>query len=482
MSDLTRPVAWPYSDSAAPEAVSGEKDACGVGFLAQLSGEASHWVLQQALRGLGCMEHRGGCGGDCDSGDGAGVLCGIPWSYLKAVWPEAAAARGLGMMFMPTDAGQREEARAFCEAEATALGLTSAGWREVPVDPAVLGPMARSTAPVIEQWLLAGDAQADAFEALLMRLRRRVGARAREAWGFERSQDLYVASLSSRTVVYKGMVRSEVLARYYADLRDPRFEVSFAVYHRRFSTNTLPRWPLAQPMRLLGHNGEINTLLGNLNWAKASEASLANVWGEAAADLNPVVNPAFSDSANLDATLELMVRSGRSITDSLITLVPEAFRNQPDLDSRPEVTAMYEFNAGIQEPWDGPALLVFADGKRVGATLDRNGLRPARWCTTADGFVIMGSETGVVDLSGKTVVQKGRLGPGQMVAVDLESGQLLDNWTVKEDAAGRFPYGDWLRQHRRSVAAQPWTQERQIGELDLLRLQTAMGFAAEDFD
>ena len=473
---------WPYSDSAAPQAVAGEKDACGVGFLAQLQGHPSHWVLKQALRGLGCMEHRGGCGGDSDSGDGAGVLCEIPWTYLRAIWPEAADAKGLGMMFLPTDAERRQQARKFFEAEAVALGLQFGGWREVPVDAAVLGPLARETAPVVEQWLVKGDAEGDAFEALLLRLRRRVGARAREAWGFQGSLDFYVASLSSRTVVYKGMVRSEVLARYYADLRDPRFEVSFAVYHRRFSTNTLPRWPLAQPMRLLGHNGEINTLLGNLNWAKASEASLAGVWGEAADDLNPVVNPAFSDSANLDATLELMVRSGRSVTDSLITLVPEAFRNQPDLDSRPDVTAMYEFNAGIQEPWDGPALLVFADGKRVGATLDRNGLRPARWCSTEDGFVIMGSETGVVDLSGKTVVQKGRLGPGQMLAVDLQTGQLLDNWLVKEDAAGRFPYGDWLEQHRRDVRPQPWTQSQQVGELDLLRLQTAMGFTAEDFD
>ena len=482
MSDLLHSAPWPYSDSAAPEAVAGEKDACGVGFLAQLQGKASHWVLQQALRGLGCMEHRGGCGGDGDSGDGAGVLCQIPWAYLKAVWPEAVAARGLGMMFMPQDPERRELARQFCNQEAEALGLTSSGWRAVPVDSSVLGPMARNTAPAIEQWSLAGGPDGDEFEALLLRLRRRIGARARQAWGFEGSRDLYVASLSSRTVVYKGMVRSEVLAQYYADLRDPRFEVSFAVYHRRFSTNTLPRWPLAQPMRLLGHNGEINTLLGNLNWAKASEASLADVWGEAADDLNPVVNPAFSDSANLDATLELMVRSGRSITDSLITLVPEAFRNQPDLEDRPQVTAMYEFNAGIQEPWDGPALLVFADGKRVGATLDRNGLRPARWCTTDDGFVIMGSETGVVDLSGKTVTRKGRLGPGQMLAVDLENGQLLDNWSVKEDAARRFPYADWLKQHRRSVELQPWTNERQVGELDLLRLQTAMGFTAEDFD
>ena len=477
--------AWPYCDTPAPEAVAGEKDACGVGFLAQLQGETSHWLLQQALRGLGCMEHRGGCGGDGDSGDGAGILCGIPWDYLKAVWPDAAnagAARGLGMLFLPPDAERRAQAQAFAAEEAAALGLRSLGWREVPVEPSVLGPLARQTAPSIYQWLVEGSEAGDALEALLFRLRRRLGDRARQAFGAEGGRDLYVASLSSRTVVYKGMVRSEVLDAFYADLRDARFAVSFAVYHRRFSTNTLPRWPLAQPMRLLGHNGEINTLLGNLNWARASESQLDEVWGEAAADLNPVVNAAFSDSANLDATLELMVRSGRSITDSLITLVPEAFRNQPDLDSRPDVTAMYEFNAGIQEPWDGPALLVFADGKRVGATLDRNGLRPARWCTTSDGFVIMGSETGVVDLADKTVVSRGRLGPGQMLAVDLESGELFDNWAVKEDAAARHPYGSWLKEHRRNLEAQPWTEDRQLADFDLLRLQTATGFTAEDLD
>ena len=337
----SRPV-WPHCDSPAPAAVSGEKDACGVGFLASLKGESSHWVLQQALRGLDCMEHRGGCGGDGDSGDGAGVLCGIPWSYLEAVWHEAAAAsgspRGLGMVFLPADAAKREQAKAFCAEEATRLGLRSLGWRAVPLNPAVLGPLALGTAPAIEQWLLAADEAGDALEAVLFRLRRRCGDRAREAWG-PGPGDLYFASLSSRTVVYKGMVRSEVLAAFYGDLRDARFAVSFAVYHRRFSTNTLPRWPLAQPMRLLGHNGEINTLLGNLNWARASEANLDAVWGDAAAELKPVVNAAFSDSANLDATLELLVRSGRPITESLLTLVPEAFRDQPELAGKPEIQA-----------------------------------------------------------------------------------------------------------------------------------------------
>ena len=484
MPHFSRPV-WPHCDSAAPAAVAGEKDACGVGFLANLQGEASHWVLQQALRGLDCMEHRGGCGGDGDSGDGAGVLCGIPWSYLEEVWPEAAAAkgaaRGLGMVFLPADAAKREQAKLFCDDEAAKLGLGSLGWRAVPLDSSVLGPLARQTAPAIEQWLLAADQAGDDLEALLFRLRRRCGDRARAVWG-PGPGELYFSSLSSRTVVYKGMVRSAVLPAFYGDLRDARFAVSFAVYHRRFSTNTLPRWPLAQPMRLLGHNGEINTLLGNLNWARASEANLDAVWGEAAAELKPVVNPAFSDSANLDATLELLVRSGRPITESLLTLVPEAFRDQPELADKPDIQSFYEYSACTQEPWDGPALLVFADGRCVGATLDRNGLRPARYCITSDGFVVMGSETGVVELEESRIIEKGRLGPGQMLAVDLEQGRLLRNWEVKAEVAARHPYGDWLAQHRRNLVPQPWTQERQLGDLELLQQQTAFGFTAEDFE
>ncbi|MEB3201120.1 MAG: glutamate synthase-related protein [Synechococcaceae cyanobacterium] len=481
----------PSCDSPAPPCVSGEKDACGVGFLARLEGEGNHWVLQQALRGLRCMEHRGGCGGDSDSGDGAGILTAIPWDLLEAVWTEAAASsgslRGLGMVFLPTDGERRRAIQAICDEEAIRLGLRSLGWRDVPVDAEVLGPLARQTAPFICQWLLqAPEAQADsgsvdAVEALLFRLRRRAVDRVRETWGTA-AGDLYFASISARTVVYKGMVRSEVLDRFYGDLRDERFRVRFAVYHRRFSTNTLPRWPLAQPMRLLGHNGEINTLLGNINWASAAEASLERVWGEAASDLRPLVNAAFSDSANLDATLELMVRSGRPITDALLTLVPEAFRDQPELEGRPAIRAFYEYNACLQEPWDGPALLVFSDGRSVGATLDRNGLRPARYCLTSDGYVVMGSETGVVELEESRIIEKGRLGPGQMLAVDLENGRLLRNWEVKEETASRYPYAAWLAEHRRSLRSGAWESEHRLSDLELLQQQTATGFTAEDLD
>jgi glutamate synthase (ferredoxin) len=483
----------PQSDSFSAEALIGEKDACGVGFIAHLEGVDSHWILSQALRGLRCMEHRGGCGGDADSGDGAGLLTAIPWGFLEEIWPPVASVsrqsvRGLAMVFLPREEDRRQVARELCEREAERLGLRCHGWRTVPVNGEALGPLARQTAPVIEQWLLeapeassAVPADVDAVEALLFRLRRRAVDRAREVWG-SGTTDLYFASISARTVVYKGMVRSEVLDRFYSDLRDPRFSVNFAVYHRRFSTNTLPRWPLAQPMRLLGHNGEINTLLGNINWASAAEANLEVVWGEAAADLRPLVNAAFSDSANLDATLELMVRSGRPITDSLLTLVPEAYQGQPDLVSRPAIRAFYEYNACLQEPWDGPALLVFSDGRMVGATLDRNGLRPARYCITRDGFVVMGSETGVVELEEAQILEKGRLGPGQMLAVDLVKRRLLRNWDVKAEAAERHPYAQWLAEHRRTLSRGPWQGERLWGEGDLLQLQTASGFTAEDME
>ncbi len=474
----------PYCDSQSPESINGEKDACGVGFLAQIEGIPSHWVLQQALRGLKCMEHRGGCGGDGDSGDGAGILCGIPWNYFKEIWPAAESINNhsaLGMIFLPNDAKQREQTKNIFEREAEALGFTSQGWRLVPIKSSVLGPLAKQTVPFIEQWLLEGNVIGDALEKLLYRLRKRIEKKCLEQFG-TKAEELYIASLSSRTLIYKGMVRSEILDEFYQDLQHPKFEISFAVYHRRFSTNTLPRWKLAQPMRLLGHNGEINTLLGNLNWANATEVHIEEIWDQASDDLKPVVNVSSSDSANLDATLELLVRSGRPITDSLLTLVPEAFRDQPELQNQPNINAFYEYSACTQEPWDGPALLVFTDGSFVGATLDRNGLRPARYCVTTDNFVIMGSETGVVEIPEDKIIEKGRLGPGQMLAVDLFNKRLLRNWVVKKETANRHPYQTWLSENRINLSNQAWRDSTSINQLELLQLQTAFGFSAEDLD
>ncbi len=484
MSQSSKSPNWPYCDSRAPAALAEERDSCGVGFIAHIEGESSHWILQQALKGLHCMEHRGGCGGDNDSGDGAGILCAIPWGYLRSVWLAAKNnqdAKGLGMVFMPQDPQLRQVAKDFCEEEARSIGLKSIGWREVPVNNAVLGPLASSNAPFIEQWLLESSKNENELEAILFRLRRRIGLRARKILTTNANK-LYFCSLSSKTIIYKGMVRSEILSKFYEDLRNKAFEVQFAVYHRRFSTNTLPRWPLAQPMRLLGHNGEINTLLGNLNWAKATESNLDEVWGSDAKDLKPIVNEEFSDSANLDATLELLVRSGREITESLLTLVPEAFREHPELKDKKAIQAFYEYSACTQEPWDGPALLVFADGKYVGANLDRNGLRPARYCITNDGFVIMGSETGVVELEEKQIIEKGRLGPGQMLAVNMEEGRLLRNWEVKQEVASYHPYEEWVNQNRKTLKREPWIQKNQIRSLELLQQQTAYGFTSEDLD
>ncbi len=475
---------WPYCDSSSSDSLTVERDSCGVGFLAQIEGIASHWILEQALRGLKCMEHRGGCGGDGDSGDGAGILCAIPWEYLEKVWPEVQNpnhSTGLGMIFMPKNPDERQEAKKIFEEEAIHLGLVSKGWREVPVDPEVLGQQARENAPFIEQWLLQGDLEEKNIENLLFRLRKRIQSNfSQKVKHFE--EEPYIASLSNRTVVYKGMVRSEILTEFYKDLKNPKFEISFAIYHRRFSTNTLPKWPLAQPMRILGHNGEINTLLGNLNWTKATEVHLEEVWDEHSKELIPVVNSSNSDSANLDATLELLVRSGRPITDSLLTLVPEAFRDQPELDNQSEINAFYEYSACTQEPWDGPALLVFSDGHFVGATLDRNGLRPARYCLTKDNHVILGSETGVVDIQESNIIEKGRLGPGQMLAVDLLNRRLLRNWDVKKEASNRFPYKEWFAQNCSNLSLQPWLNKTNLDPIELLKQQTAFGFSSEDLD
>ncbi|MEM9219604.1 MAG: glutamate synthase-related protein [Cyanobacteria bacterium P01_F01_bin.150] len=480
-----------------------ERDACGVGFIADQFGRDSHALVQKSLIALGCMEHRGGCSADQESGDGAGVLTAVPWKIIERWIGQTSgcsdvinrAMVAVGMVFLPQLAPAAAIARQTFEEEFQAAGFETLGWRVVPVNPEVLGVQARENQPQIEQIVVRASAErlkaldGDAFERELFLVRRHIGNSIGQKLQVlspddaESLRELYVCSLSARTIVYKGMVQSSVLGRFYLDLQESDYTSAFACYHRRFSTNTMPRWPLAQPMRFLGHNGEINTLLGNLNWMVAREADLGHdLWGDRINILKPTVNPDNSDSANLDNVLELMVHSGRSPLESLMIMVPEAYRNQPDLAERPEIVDFYEYYSGIQEPWDGPALLVSSNGKIVSAMLDRNGLRPARYVITRDGLVIVASEAGVVGVDESEVVEKGRLGPGKAIAVDLESHEVFHNWEIKQKIASKNPYGEWLKQHRYELPDQPFSEDLTLNSDELLRQQMAFGYTTEDVE
>ncbi len=462
-----------------------ERDACGVGFIADVKGKNTHKLVQQALKALGCLEHRGGCSADSDSGDGAGIMTGIPRELLMAWFtqrnlpmPEVEKL-GVGMIFLPQEPVSREVAKGYVEEVVRAEKLTVLGWREVPVKPEVLGIQARNNQPHIEQILVTCPTGCSGDE-----LDRRLYI-ARSTVGKKLADDFYICSFSCRTIVYKGMVRSVILGEFYLDLQNPAYQSNFAVYHRRFSTNTMPKWPLAQPMRLLGHNGEINTLLGNINWMSAREKSLeAKGWtNDELQSLTPIVNAANSDSYNLDSVMELLVRTGRSPLEAAMILVPEAYQNQPDLKDYPEIVDFYEYYSGFQEPWDGPALLVFSDGKTVGAGLDRNGLRPARYCITQDGYVVVSSEAGVVDLPESEIIEKGRLAPGQMIAVDLQNQEILKNWAIKERIAKKYPYGEWVNNYRKTIKSEIFSEQVLFDDPTIvLQQQTAFGYTAEDLE
>jgi glutamate synthase (ferredoxin) len=465
-----------------------ERDACGVGLIANRQGHASHELVVKALSALTCLEHRGACSADQDSGDGAGLMSAIPWELLNTWFTDQGLAApnpaqtGVGMVFLPVEPEAATIARQAVEQVVAEEGLQLLGWRPVPVKPEILGVQARDNQPQIEQVFVTGTLRGDRLERQLYLTRKRV-EKAVAALNSSWNEDFYICSFSSTTIVYKGMVRSAVLGDFYLDLQNPAYRSAFAVYHRRFSTNTLPKWPLAQPMRFLGHNGEINTLLGNINWMTAREAGLGHShWQDRIQDLKPVVNPDNSDSANLDNAMELLVQSGRSPLEALMILVPEAYLNQPDLAAYPEIVDFYEYYSGIQEPWDGPALVVFSDGKIVGATLDRNGLRPARYCITRDDTVIVASEAGVIPVDEAEVVEKGRLGPGQMIAVDLGNHEVLRNWEIKQRIAAQQPYGQWLQENRRHLAAQSFSEATQFDAQAFLQQQTAFGYGSEDVD
>ncbi len=425
-----------------------EHDACGTGFIADRHGHRSHQILQDALTAIVNLTHRGAVDADAKTGDGAGVMTQIPYGVLIP-WLTASGVRmdnksdlGVGMVFLPKESdGARESCREIINSGIAKHDLANLGWRQVPVDSTVLGDKAALSEPVIEQVLVGRPSgmDDDEFERRLY-LARRWAEHAAETRGYD---DLYIASMSHRTIVYKGMFVGRQLGRYFVDLQDPLYETALAVFHQRYSTNTLPSWELAQPFRFIAHNGEINTLKGNVNWFVAREKGLdSEAWRGRLSDLGSSVNTGGSDSAQFDNALEFYVRSGRTLPHALMMMVPEAFEHVPLIDE--QVRAFYRFHECLTEPWDGPAALAFTDGTIVGAALDRNGLRPARYKITDDGRIILASEVGVLELDDRHVIEKGRLGPGQMLVVDTTTGAIKRDDDVKHEIAEHAPYRQWV--------------------------------------
>ena len=454
-----------------------ERDACGIGFVADVNGRASRTILDSALQALSRMRHRGATAADSKSGDGAGVLVPLPRRFLAWVTGELgldAPLERLGVAMSFLDAGSedrwrdaREHLRTACETE----GISVAAWREVPIDPAALGDRARASAPRIEQAILvsADPAAGEEAERRAFRARKRAEAAAAAA-----GIPLYVCSMSFRTVVYKAMCAADQLAEFYPDLRDPDFTVPFAVFHQRYSTNTEPSWRRAQPLRTLCHNGEINTIQGNVNLMRAREGGLG---GDLAGEdlLRPVIDVGGSDSAMLDNAVELLVRAGRDSKHALAMLVPRAWEGMADLPAA--VRDFYRFHSCLTEPWDGPAGLVFSDGTGVGAALDRNGLRPLRYTVSDDGVVACASEAGAVDVGEGARVRRGKLGPGEMLWVDLRASELQEDAKITDELASRRPYGAWLRRHLRGVTA---AAEAVPVPADLSARQVGFGFTKEE--
>jgi len=441
-----------------------EHDACGVGFVAHAGGERSHAVLQMALTAVARLAHRGAASND-HSGDGAGVLTQIPERLLAQ--SGATGPLAVGMFFLPQAGPDLERAVELIEDVLAEMEQPVVHWRDVPIDPVALGPLARASCPTIRQAFIAAPSNRgsdDAWERRLYVARRAIERRAGPA-------QVYVCSLSCRSVVYKALLTGTELPTFYPDLREPWFETAIAVFHQRYSTNTLPSWPLAQPFHLLAHNGEINTLWGNRNAMRAREAKLP-------AALRPVIWEGGSDSASLDNALELLVRSGRDPVHALMMLVPEAWEGAPDLD--PALRGFYEFHAPLMEPWDGPAALAFSDGVIAGAAVDRNGLRPCRYKVTKSRLVIACSEVGIADLDPAEVVESGRLGPGELLVVDTTRNAVLRSAEAKREVAARSPYEQWATRVATDLVASRSDAAPALAPDDLVPRQRAFGYSFED--
>ncbi|WP_346958947.1 glutamate synthase large subunit [uncultured Arthrobacter sp.] len=428
-----------------------EKDACGLAIIATLRGEPGYDIVDAALTALRNLEHRGAVGADEGTGDGAGLLMQVPDEFFRAVTDFELPAAGqyvVGTAFLPAEQRESDAAKAGIEGLAADEGLTVLGWREVPIVADLVGAMARACMPYFAQPFFASSTGETLSRNELDSRAWRIRKRAQNKFG------VYFPSLSSRTIVYKGMLTTAQLEPFYPDLSDKRFKTKLAIVHSRFSTNTFPSWPLAQPFRTIAHNGEINTVKGNRNWMRARQSQLANpLLGDSPEELYPICTPGASDSASFDEVAELLWLSGRPITHSIMMMIPEAWENHATMD--PARRAFYEYHSLLMEPWDGPAAVSFTDGNLVGATLDRNGLRPGRYWITEDGLVVFASEVGVIDVEPSKVVKKGRVSPGKMFLVDTEAGRIIDDAEVKAEVAAANPWAEWLKDNLIDLADLP---------------------------
>ncbi len=451
-----------------------ERDACGLAMVATLRGTAGHDIVDGALRALRNLEHRGAVGSDAGTGDGAGIITQIPDRFFRETVDfdlPASGSYAVGMAFLSAEPGERSSEKAAVEKIVAEEGLQVLGWRVVPTREEEIGDLARETMPVFEQVFVA-DPSLSRSGIDLDRVTFRVRKRA------EREHGVYFPSLSARTLVYKGMVTTLQLEPFYPDLSDERFESTLALVHSRYSTNTFPSWPLAQPFRMLAHNGEINTIRANRNWMRARQSQLESALLGDLKPLFPIVTDGASDSASLDEVVELLELGGRSLPHAIMMLVPEAWENQPDMD--PAVRDFYQYHSRMMEPWDGPAALVFTDGALVGATLDRNGLRPGRYVVTSDGLIILGSEIGVLDVDPATVVRKGRLRPGSMLLADTVQGRIIEDQELKSELAHMQPWGEWVREAEIHLTKLPEREHIIATPASITRRQRTFGYTEEE--
>jgi len=466
-----------------------ERDACGVGFVVHMKGVRSHAIVQNALKVLINLEHRGACGCEANTGDGAGILIQMPDVFLRAVVPfslPTAGSYGAGLVFLPRDERDRDALKALVASMAAEEGLQLLGWRPVPSDNRELGESAKATQPVFEHVFIAAarpvvtDADRLWFERKLYVVRKRIEHAAdRLEIGSLSRRFFYVVSLSAVTLIYKGMLTARQLGPMFPDLTDPRLQSCLALVHQRFSTNTFPSWPLAHPYRLVAHNGEINTLRGNINWMRAREGLLqSELFGDDLAQILPVIREGGSDTATFDNVLELLVMAGRSLPHAVLMMIPEPWSGHEAMD--PARRAFYEYHSSLMEPWDGPASIAFTDGRVIGAVLDRNGLRPSRYYVTKDDLVVMASEVGVLDIAPEDVLVKERLHPGRIFLVDTVKGRIIDDEELKRELAAAHPYQEWLDRHLIDIADLPPAPAEHPAHETVFKRQQAFGYTQED--